>query len=197
MSRAQGRRKSKHAVAIVGEGITERIYFTQLRQFERLGFELKPSLPKNSSNKEIVKKANELLNEGFDHVFCLFDLDEINRDATIKKQYSKLKTDNNEDRITFIENNPCMEFWFLLHHLRTNRKFDNYGQLERLLKKHIPDYKKTERYLTTKNIYTHLKETQATAIENAGHSIKHATPTSSKSEVHLILDYLNVTTNDQ
>ena len=193
MSRGNRKRELKPAIAIVGEGKTEQIYFTQLRNYEKIGFTVKPELPKHSDVKSLVNKAIELItNKGFDLVFCVFDLDEVNTDANIRQEYKKLKRDNHGKQIIFIENNPSMEFWFLLHFIQTTREFDNYGQLERLLKKHIPDYEKTIKYFTAKNIYAHLKEHQTTANENAKHSIDHATPASSKSEVNLILKHLKI-----
>lgn len=193
MARYTKTKKFKPAIAVIGEGITEQIYFAQLKQYEEINFTLKPALPKHSSIKSIVDKAIELIEKEYDHVFCVFDLDEVNRNPVIRKEYERLKRDYANDRISFIENNPCMEFWFLLHYRRTNRQFENYNQLEKTLKQHIPDYEKTKKYLTAKNIYAFLKEHQSTAKENAEHGMAHAAPTSSKSEVHHILDYLKIT----
>ena len=152
MSRGNRKRELKPAIAIVGEGITEQIYFTQLRNHEKIGFTVKPELPKHPDIKSIINKAIELIKyKGYDFVFCVFDLDEINRNGAVREQYNELKRNHNGKQIVFIENNPCLEFWFLLHYHQTTREFDNYGQLERLLKIHIPDYEKTQKYLTAKS----------------------------------------------
>ncbi len=192
MARLPKTKKHNPAFAVIGEGITEHIYFNQLKQFEHLDFKLKPALPKNSGIKEIVKKANELLDKEYDTVFCVFDMDEINRDSAIREEYNALKRASRGKNIRFIENNPCMEFWFLLHYKRTLRQFNNYRQLELALKKHIPDYEKTARYLTAKNIYAHLKEKQDTARQHAVYTLRHEIPASSKSEMHHLLDALHI-----
>ena len=193
MSRGRKKIEYKSAIAIVGEGKTEQIYFTQLRNYEQIGFTVKPELPKHSDIRSIVNKAIQLIDhKGYDVVFCVFDLDEINDNKTIKDEYYVLKRKYNKGKIIFIENNPCIEFWFLIHYQRITKIFNNYGQLEKLLKQNIPDYQKTEKYLISKNIYTHLKEHQSKAKENAEHGIAVGTPTSSKSEVHLILDHLKI-----
>lgn len=188
MARYFKTRSLKPAIAVIGEGITEQIYFTQLKHYEKLDFSLKPSLPKHSSIKSIADKAVELIEKEFDHVFCLFDLDEINRDRHIKEEYEQLKRELHGPQITFIENNPCMEFWFLLHFIQTTKEFDNYRQLETELKKHIPDYEKTKKYLVAKDIYALLKENQNKAKQNAQKGIDTGTGNFSKSEMHFILD---------
>jgi len=195
MARHFKAKKLKPAIAVIGEGITEQIYFAQLRQYERLDFALKPSHPKNSSIKEIVKKANDLLKKEFDWVFCVFDMDKISRNRTIRKEYNTLRRESQGKNIQFIENDPCIEFWFLLHFQRTTREFNTCEQLETLLKQHIPDYEKTKKYLIAKNIYAHLKPRQDNACKNAAYTVEHSTPASSKSEIYLILDYLNIKTN--
>ncbi len=192
MARHFKAKKLYPAIAVIGEGITEHIYFSQLKRYEKLKFTLKPDLPKYSSAKSIVAKAVELIEKEYDHVFCLFDMDEINRDRALREEYAALKREYHGGNITFIENNPCTEFWFLLHYRQTTREFDNYNQLERSLKKYIPDYEKTEKYLVSKDIYHHLKPGQETAKDNAQISVRDATEHSSKSEVHLILDYLRI-----
>ena len=192
MARYLKRREYRPTVAIIGEGITEHIYFSNLKQAERLKFALKPALPKHSSIRSIVDKAIELSKKEYDHIFCVFDLDEINQDRQILRQYVNLKRKYDKNNIKFIENNPCMEYWFLLHFVLTTREFNNYGQLEVMLKQNIHDYAKTERYLKSKDIYNFLKPHQLLARENAANSIARATSTSSKSEVHLILDFLGV-----
>ncbi len=192
MARHIKARKLYPAIAVIGEGITEHIYFSQLKQFEKLKFTLKPDIPKHSTARRIVKKAVELIEKEYDHVFCLFDMDEISCDRTLHEEYAALKREHHGGNITFIENKPCMEFWFLLHYRQTTREFDNYGQLERLLRRFIPDYEKTGRYLASKDIYGHLKPGQETAKNNARISVRNATEHSSKSEVHLILDYLRI-----
>jgi len=68
------KRKVKKAIAIVGEGITEWMYFDYIRRNHRYAFSLKPDLPKHSHYSHIFKKAKELIQKGYDIVFCVLDL---------------------------------------------------------------------------------------------------------------------------
>jgi hypothetical protein len=192
MARHIKARKFYPTIAIIGEGIVEQIYFKQLRQTEQVNFTVKPDLPKYPSAQSIVEKANELLNKEFDTAFCIFDLDQINRNRQTREQYERLKRENQRRNLIFIENNPCMEFWFLLHYEHTNRKFASSSQLIKALEKHIAAYEKTAKFLEGKKIYTLLKPDQPRAHHNASLT---DTPENqgSRSQVYKILDFLNVT----
>ena len=66
----------RKGILIIGEGDSERTYFTELKTQERLKFRIKPDLPKNSNYKGIFEKAEENA-EDYKLVFCLIDLDHI------------------------------------------------------------------------------------------------------------------------
>ncbi|MFW5758931.1 MAG: RloB domain-containing protein [Bacteroidota bacterium] len=91
VGRQTKKRKLYPAIAIVGEGITESIYFTQLRQQEDIQFTVKPDYGKNSSMESIIEKALDFLQKEFDVVFCVIDMDEMNHNPTLKIKYEKLK----------------------------------------------------------------------------------------------------------
>lgn len=192
MARSVKHRNLLPAIAIVGEGIVEKIYFTQLKQTEKLNFTVKPDLPKISSIQSIVAKGLELLKKEYDQVFCVFDLDEISRNPVIGEQYKALKRKYSYRKMVFIENNPSMEFWFLLHFVFTNRQFDSPDQLMNVLKKYIDDYEKSEHYLTRKKIYALLKPNQQAARSYAAKT-NTAEHHHSWSEIHKILNFLKVT----
>ncbi|WP_435524808.1 RloB domain-containing protein [Chryseobacterium indoltheticum] len=75
------------------------------------------------------------------------------------------------DKVVVIINNPCLEFWFLLHHQDTSKSFSNCGQTEKDLKK-IKEFQKFEKKinflskgidifeLTKKNIKTAIKNSK-------------------------------------
>jgi hypothetical protein len=185
------KRKLYPAIAIIGEGITESIYFSQMRQQEDMQFTVKPDYGKNSGIESIIAKAIDLLDKEFDTVFCVIDMDEMHRDQKLMEKYEKLKKEHGSEQLVFIETNPCTEFWFLLHYEYTTKLFHNYRQLETLLKKHIPGYKKTEKFLAGNNIYNYLKPKQTNARNNA-QKIPLANSGSSHSDIYKILDYLGI-----
>ena len=62
-----------------------------------------------------------------------------------------------------------MEYWFLQHFEQTSKYFVSYDQLEKSLKRHLPDYEKKEKYFkySKLTIYQKLKPYLNTAISNA------------------------------
>ncbi len=64
------------------------------------------------------------------------------------------------------ESNPCIEFWFLLHFVRTTKPFSNCESVEKDLQKYLPNYTKNQQYLVQANIYKLLQPNLLKAIEN-------------------------------
>jgi len=192
MARRIKHRPNFPTVAIVGEGKVEKAYFEQLRQNENIDFAVKPNLPKNSSIEAIVNKGRELFNAEYDTVFCVFDMDKIFRDPKILQKYAELKAKFQRDNFIFIENNPCIEYWFLLHFEDSTRHFDTDAQLLAQLRKHIPDYSKSVQYLNRKGIFKLLKPNQYQAREYARKPTREGVKVSG-SAMYQILDHIGVT----
>jgi hypothetical protein len=68
-----------------------------------------------------------------------------------------------------VVNNPCLEFWFLLHFEKTSKYFDTCSVAEIQLKKYLKNYEKTQKFFTKQNddIYSKLKPNFQTAIKNS------------------------------
>ncbi|MCQ2264672.1 MAG: RloB family protein, partial [Bacteroidales bacterium] len=68
-------------------------------------------------------------------------------------------------------NNPCLEYWLLLHFKQTTKYFPNYKFLEKELKKidKLRGYEKKEKYylFSKGTLYGRLKAELPTAIQNA------------------------------
>lgn len=76
MARTNKRKESRLAIAVLGEGITERAYFKSLKKNKKLSFKFKPEVPKHSDINSIIAKAKDL-STVYDIVFCIIDLDRI------------------------------------------------------------------------------------------------------------------------
>lgn len=78
------------------------------------------------------------------------------------------------ENVTVIINNPCFEYWLLLHFEETSKYYDSYDKLLKPLKKYLPDYEKTQKYYKnqSKDIYSRLKPNLKQAISNANKSGK-------------------------
>jgi len=112
-------------------------------------------------------------------VFWLIDLDAIINESreTPKGKKTPLqvfiefrKIINREYKnVIFIINNPCLEFWFILHFEKTSKLFDTCAKAETELKKHLKDYEKTQKFFTKQDndIYIKRKRFLKTAINNS------------------------------
>jgi hypothetical protein len=144
-----------------------------------LRLNIKPEIPNKKSIEEQFNLVIDLSEREYLKVFWLLDLDTIIKESretpkgkktplqafiefrkTIKRDYKN---------VIVIINNPCLEFWFLLHFERTSKLFDTCGKSETELKKYLKDYEKTQRYFTKQDndIYIKLKPCLKTAISNS------------------------------
>ncbi len=151
----------KKSVAIIGEGETEWFYFESLRVVKRYPFKVAPALAQHADISHMVKLVEQFVSDGFDYVFCLLDMDRLLRVPKemqiyirTKKKYSKGK----DTKVVFIETNPCTEFWFLLHFLPniSSKSYETYEDVLVDLRRYLPGYEKTKRYLGRTNLYQFL-----------------------------------------
>lgn len=189
----------KKSIAIIGEGLTEWMYFDHIRKNWRYSFSLKPDLPKHASYLYIFAKAKELCSKGFDIAFCVLDIDTILRENTLEEFRKACKQLPN--RIVPITSNPCIEIWFLMHFMKTPqmRSYESYEALKKVLRIHLKNYDKTEEYLTSSAIFSKLEENNGleTALTNskaifAGLYQDKDVSQSSFSEVSLLIEHLDM-----
>lgn len=189
---------SKPKYAIVVDGECEAWYIQMLKRNEKLtDINLEPKIPQKKKLSELYKQVTELAKD-YDKVFWIVDMDVIlkeNREAKpgekkalqkfqeycqsideINNQYNQEqgfdpeKDSEKMDLIKVIVNNPCLEYWFLLHFEKITKYYDCCDSLLKQLHKHpeIKDYKKTEKYFKQGNdIYLRLKPFLKTAVANA------------------------------
>jgi len=136
-----------------------------------------PEIPQKKTLKEQYNRVIEL-SAHYDNVFWIVDYDVIAREtlatkkgaetaAQIFKKYCKAL--EQLPNVTVIVNNPCLEFWLLLHFESTGKYFNECEGATKQLKKHLPDYEKTLRYYTKQgnDIYLKLRGRLQNAILNA------------------------------
>lgn len=154
------RTRNNCSIAIIGEGETEWFYFDSLRTAKRYPFKIAPAFPQHADISHFVKMATQFVNEGYDHVVCLIDMDRLLTHPTEMASYRSLrtKTERQYPQIEFIETSPCTEFWFLLHFLSglPRKHAISYNDLVPELQKYLPGYEKTRRYFRRTNIYNYL-----------------------------------------
>ena len=129
-----------------------------MRTTERYRFSLVPGIPKHSDIDDIVRLAQDRVKAGYDSVLCLIDMDVLDGNHEKMEHYHMLKRDNPE--IIFVESSPCTEYWFLMHFMPrpSSKEYADYEAVAQALKRHIPNYEKTESFFNKTHIYRELKE---------------------------------------
>ena len=177
------KRKTNPAFAIVADGETEIWYLQMMKQNERqVRLTIKPELPKKKRIEDQCELVCKLAQEEYDKVFWIVDLDQIKkeqREATrgkkdpmrtfIECREKVLHGKKYAKQVRVIVNNPCLEFWFLLHFIYTAKAYKDYKEMEEDFKKHMKDYDKNEDYYKAENndIYSKLKPYLNTAMEHS------------------------------
>lgn len=171
-------KRNNKTISIIGEGETEWFYIDSLRTVKRCPFSIKPGLPQHSDIQHLHELAKRASNEGYDYVIVLVDMDRLNRNPSEMNTYRKKKSEceSCHNNILFVETNPCTEFWFLLHFLPKGnvKRYSSYDELIPELRKYIPDYEKSCKYLKRINLFKYLSENGSleVAIENAKYLCK-------------------------
>jgi RloB-like protein len=171
--------KSKPSFAIVVDGQCEVWYLQMLKRHERsLLVNIEPKIPQRKKLAEQFANVIEL-SKDYTKVFWIVDFDVITTDTRHAKAGTKTALQNfieykktiskKYKNIVVAINNPCLEFWLLLHFEATSKYYDTCAGAEQQLKKHLSDYRKKQDYYTKQgsDIYTRLKPLLSTAIKNA------------------------------
>lgn len=170
--------KTNPAFAVVVDGETEVWYLQMLKRNEReIRVSIKPEIPNKKSVEEQYNLVCDLLNKEFTKVFWIIDLDTVIKEENEApkgkksplKIFEEYRTNliTNYPNVVVIVNNPCLEFWFLLHFTKTSKYFNTCTSAETELKKHLKNYEKTQKFFTKQNddIYLKLKPNLKIAID--------------------------------
>ena len=172
-------KKGNPKFAFVVDGQCEYWYIQMLKRNERLiNVDLKPEIPQRKKLIDQYKKVVELSND-YDRVFWIIDFDVINRESRFAKKGTKTaiqefrgffdELSKSYENIIVIINNPCLEYWMLLHFESTSKYYETYESVAKQLKKHLPDYDKSQLFYTKQDndIYLRLRPFLSKAILNA------------------------------
>ena len=171
--------KSRPTFAVVVDGECEVWYLQMLKRNERsIVVNIEPKIPQRKRLSEQYENVIKLSEENT-KVFWIIDFDVLSRETNSAKVGSKTAIQSfleykktiakKHKNVVIIVNNPCLEFWILLHFEATSKAFDTCESASRQLKKHLKDYEKTEKYYTKQDndIYLRLKPKLAEALKNA------------------------------
>jgi len=149
MARKYQTAQQRVSIVILGEGVTERAYFRGYKKSMKIPSNIKvePQLPSSPDIKQMEKDAKWHIEQGADFVLCVVDKDDIiHKSKQSLYEAIRKRCNRKKSRIYFFESMPCFELWFFLHFDYTTSCYHDCDMFIRdMLKKHIPDYQKTER----------------------------------------------------
>lgn len=168
--------QARKIFSFVVDGECEIWYLQMMRKNENLpNINVKPELPQKKTLYDQFKMVIDLAKES-EKVFWIIDFDTIKKETQETKKGNKTPLQQlkeyytqTPDNVIIVINNPCLEFWFLLHYKATSKYFATYTSLEKELRKHLSDYQKTQRYFKNarQDIYQRLKPLLEKAIKHA------------------------------
>ena len=168
---------TKQSFAVVVDGETEYWYLEMLKRNEpNIPFKIRPQILQKKNIDQQYELVTELSEEDYDKVFWIVDLDVLlkeerekrNSTSPLQQFLNYYKSLSKQKKIVVIVNNPCLEYWFLLHFQKTNKVFTACTDAEKQVSQHLEGYEKTEKFFKKDNdIYKQLKPFLKTAKENA------------------------------
>ena len=132
MSRQTKQRKFDNSIAVIADGKTEKWYLEKVKihyPCEVLKtIRIEPQLPQKKQIDELVQIAKEKAEEGYKRVVLIIDLDavlldnaEFERFKAFMNRYDNALEENPwMNKLEVIVNNPCLEYWHLLHELASS-----------------------------------------------------------------------------
>lgn len=175
--------KLRQTALILGEGPTEFFYFKSLCDvFKRLT--IKPDYPKHTSIKELESKIAEGIEFGYNHIFCIIDMDTKDVEPE-RTQYQRLKAKYAKPinkpkkgiycEVEFFETHRCTELFFLYYFRYTSRPYDTQELLLRDLNQCVEYRKAIDFFIKTKGLHSYFEQNGGSlkkAIANANRSIE-------------------------
>lgn len=193
-SRKAGKTPPKEVTLIVCEGETETKYLKTLCQTLRLTTASiyvcdngTDSAPINLVNR--AERLN-LTNDGYDHIYCVFDKDVH---ESFDRARERIQALNKRSRkplpIKEAISIPSFELWILLHYEQTDRSFNNSAEVVRYItnQNHIRVYKKADDSICQELVgKLETAITNAVWLEKRGHT-KNENP---MTNVHKLVEHI-------
>ena len=175
--------KLRQTALILGEGPTEFFYFKSLCDvFKHLT--IKPDYPKHTSIKELELKIAEGIEMGYNHIFCIIDMDTKDVEPE-RTQYQRLKAKYAKPinkpkkgiycEVEFFETHRCTELFFLYYFRYTSRPYDTQEPLLRDLNQCVEYRKAIDFFIKTKGLHSYFERNGGSlekAIVNANRSME-------------------------
>lgn len=146
--RIRERKLKSPTITIIGEGATERYYFTHLKRLRGYNYTCKPRNFTEQTFDEMQKQIDRVVADNGIAV-CVFDADVTRTRTAEKLKYEDMyRKYANNPSVILCDSMPSIEFWFLLHYLNTNRYFASSEDVITVLRRFIPDFSKHQSFLS-------------------------------------------------
>ena len=175
--------KLRQTALILGEGPTEFFYFKSLCDVFKC-LTIKPDYPKHTSIKELESKIAEGIELGYNHIFCIIDMDTKDVEPE-RTQYQRLKAKYAKPinkpkkgiycEVEFFETHRCTELFFLYYFRYTSRPYDTQDPLLCDLNKCVEYRKAIDFFIKTKGLHNYFERNGGSlekAISNANRSME-------------------------
>lgn len=147
MARQISKGKKFTSYAVLGDGQTEQYYLEHLKKIKGFKYLVRPRLFKSITIEQADKLIQEMLKEGYDMVVYFTDYDTIVQQGKTAKFNKIVAKYQKRSDVLICESMPSIEFWFLLHYLKTTRNFQSADEVLITLKRYIPDFSKDRSFL--------------------------------------------------
>ena len=167
--RIKERELKNPTITIIGEGATERYYFTHLKRLRGYNYTCKPRNFTEQTFDEMQKQIDRVLADNGIAV-CVFDADVTRTRPAEKIKYDDVRRKYAKNpSVILCDSMPSIEFWFLLHYLNTNRYFATSDDVITVLRRFIPDFSKHQSFLSKDTWVSALLSDNRlnTALDNA------------------------------
>ena len=146
--RIKERELKNPTITIIGEGATERYYFTHLKRLRGYNYVCKPRNFAEQTFDEMQKQIDRVLADNGIAV-CVFDADVTRTRPAEKIKYDDMRRKYAKNpSVILCDSMPSIEFWFLLHYLNTNRYFATSDDVITVLRRFITDFSKHQSFLS-------------------------------------------------
>lgn len=157
--------KQRQTALILGEGPTEFFYFKSLCDVFK-NITIKPDYPKHTSIKELEIKIEEGIAMGYNHIFCVIDMDTKDQEPE-RTQYQKLRTKYAKPinkpkkgiycNVEFFETHRCTELFFLYYFRYTSRSYEDQESLLKDLNKNVEYRKAIDFFIKSKGLHSYFE----------------------------------------
>lgn len=180
MARRINNIKTNDSIALVVDGKDEKWYMEKVKEHytcsKLKNTKIKPELPSKKKVQDLFDLAKAKLDEGYYFVILILDMDAPLKDAGEMSKFKELyhkyilakenKLSGQQKKkygwmknMLLVVNNPCLEYWYLLHFYKTTKHYSEYKVLKPELKliPRLSDYDKNEKYYNSHpDIYERL-----------------------------------------